>query len=164
MNIDITFGAEINKVSVGVTEKDGIIQRKCKLVLAREFDTLLASGLRGDAKVALRSLESHGLAEVTIPIDGIFAHGIFSNAIGPANEVTIPDLRGLVARAKAGKDQEPPSIKLEFEFEWLEKVWVFLGRNCSAQAQVTIRSIQTEMEFPAGNGKSRGKRPRGAEL
>ena len=163
MNIDITFEAEINKVSVGVIAKDGVVRRICKLVLAREFDTLICHGLKGDALKALRSLEQGGLTEATLPIDGIIASGTFRAALSPMAEVTVPDLRGVLAKGKAGKDTDhPPTIKLGFEFDWSEQSWLFLGRNCSAHAEVTIKSRQIEMAFPVGApGKAKnGKRLR----
>jgi hypothetical protein len=159
MNIDVSFSAQISKVSVSVTAKDGVIKRTCKLVLAREFDDLLAAGLKGDARVALKSLRAGGLSEAVLPIDGIVASGTL---VAMGGECHIPDLHGLTAKARAAKEEgEPPSIKLEFAFDFAEKSWLFLGRNCSAQAEITIRSLQTEMEFPVGaKGNGRGKRPR----
>jgi hypothetical protein len=163
MNIDITFEAEINRVTVHAKAKDGMVRRTCKLVLAREFDMLLCQGIKGDALKVLRSLNERGLAEATLPIDGIVANGTFKAALSPYAEVTISEMHGVVAKAKAckpGKD-EPPTIKLTFEFDWSESAWVFLGRNCLAHAEVTIRSSQLELELPKGPGKGKnGPRPR----
>ncbi len=162
--IDITFEAEIHRVGVKPVVKDGHTRRLCKLILAREFDTLLAAGLGGDGRTALRMLEGGAFSEVTIPITAIVASGTFKASLSPYPEVTIPDLRGVKAKAKAGKGEDAPaSVKLEFSFDWSEAAWVFLGRNALAHAEVTLKSLQTELKFPPA-GKGNGKRPRGAEL
>lgn len=159
MNIDITFEAEINRVTVKPVTKDGMARRICKVILAREFDHALAVALKGDAQQALRALEGQGISEVTIPITGIAAAGTFKTSLSPYPEVTIPDLRGVRAKAKAGKtEDDPATVKLEFSFDWSEPAWVFLGRNSLAHAEVTIRSNQ--LEFDMGDGKHRNGRRR----
>jgi hypothetical protein len=162
MNIDCTFAAEISNVAVKVTDKDGVVRRICKLVLAREFDDVLGLGLGLPAVAAgaMRALKKNDLSQVVVPLDAIPAvTATLKGADGL--ECTIPALHAVRARAKAGDDDTEPTVKIEWTFEWSEKPWVFLGRYSALTVTVTLRSIQTEMEFPPAPGKGKnGKRPR----
>jgi hypothetical protein len=144
LNIDISIGAQISKVQGAVTVKEGVIKRTVVVTLAREFDMPLAAALGKDAKKALDMLESGSLAEVTIPMDRIEATAVF-RASGEA--VKIIGLRGISCKAKAGDpdEDEPPTAKLTFEFDWAKDAWVFLGWNLSAMAEVEIASTQADM-------------------
>jgi len=144
MNIDIRIGAQINRVQGSVTVKEGVIKRTVVVTLAREFDMPLAAALGKDAKKALDMLESGSLAEVTIPMSRIEATATFS---ANADQVKIIGLRGIACKAKAGDpdEDEPPTAKLTFEFDWEKAAWVFLGWNLSAMAEVEIASMQKEL-------------------
>lgn len=143
MNIDIRFAAQINKVTAAVVAKEGVIRRTVKVTLAREFDVPLAVALGKDAKKALALLEVGSLTEATIPIDRIVALGVLRSM---DQEVRIAPLHGVVAKAKAGSDEgAPPTVKLEFEFDWEKAAWVFLGWNLSAVAEIEIATMQLEL-------------------
>lgn len=143
MNIDITIGAQISKVAAQVVVRDSVIKRTVKLTLAREFDLELAQALGKDAKKTLALLEVGSISEATIPIDAVVASG---DLVAMGSGVRIACLRGVQAKAKADTSDDglPPSVKLEFEFDWVEDAWVFLGRNLSAMAEVTIKSLQLD--------------------
>jgi hypothetical protein len=143
MNIDITIGAQISKVAASVVVKDGVIKRTVKLTLAREFDVALAAALGKDAKKTLALLEVGSISEAVIPIDAVVASGELKS-MGHTCHIGV--LRGVQAKAKADTSDDglPPTVKLEFEFDWDEAPWVFLGRSLAAQAEVTIRSLQLD--------------------
>jgi hypothetical protein len=44
--------------------------------------------------------------------------------------------------SKAKNDEDGPTILLEFDFAWDEDAWVWLGRNCSAVAEVVLTKRQ----------------------
>jgi hypothetical protein len=157
MDISIQVEAQIAEVKARVTAKDGVIKRTIELVLAREFDPMLAAALGKDAKDTLALLEVGALLKATLPIDTVVARGVLL-AMGQQTEVHV--LKGIELVAKAGDFDEgtPPTCKLRFEFDWAEQPWVFLGRNLSAQAQVDIRSLQTEMKLPAPERRGKGAR------
>ncbi len=180
MDINVTFAAEISNVAVKVIEKDGVTRRICKLVLAREFDELLSSGLGLPAVAAgaMRALRKNDLSQVTVPLDAIPAVTATLMA-ADGLECTIPELRAVCARAKAGDVDSEPTVKIEWTFDWSEKPWLFLGLCSAFTVTVGLRSIQMELPLPAVTvkvgkdgevyqrtirGKGNGKRPRGAEL
>lgn len=142
MNIDLQLTAAISKVSIRTKEKDDIIRRICKVTFGREFDQTLAAALGADARTALKALEVNGLLEAKIPIDGIVAQ---AKLIAGSANVTIPILKGLSARAKAGLEDDPPSIRLDFEFDFHEPSWVFLGRYCNSYTELTLTTIQPSL-------------------
>lgn len=144
MNIDLTISAAITKVSVVTIQKDSVVRRVCRMVLSREFDSTIAAALGGDATTALEALKSHGISEVTLPIDTIEAS---CKMVSVSQTVTIPVLHGRKAKGKAGDDDKelPPSIKLEFQFEFFEPAWVFLGRNAAAWTEATLSETQPSL-------------------
>jgi hypothetical protein len=159
LDIDIQLSAQISKVSAKVTAKEGVIKRTVKIELAREFDVPLAAALGTDAKKTLALLEAGSISEATIPIDAIVARG---ELVCEPHRTTIKELRGVQVKAKGGDEEEgsPTTVKLEFEFDWTEQSWVFLGRNLSALAEVTIRSLQLELPSVDKPTNRRGKRAR----
>lgn len=143
---NVVFQAEIRKVGIQVKEADGCVRRICRLSLAREFDSLVAGNLGSDAKAALVGLSAHGLASATIPMDRV--NGT-CKLEGLDDSVTISNVRGLKAKCKSGKkDGDPPTVRLEFEFDFYEPAWAFLGRNCLAYATVTLTPAQQVLRFP----------------
>jgi hypothetical protein len=143
---DVVFQAEISKVGIKVKDSSGVVRRICKVTFAREFDTLVASNLGADAKTALKALESRGLKAVVIPMDRIVGSCLLE---GIEDTATIPVLRGVKAKCKAGaKDDDLPTVRFEFEFDFNEAAWGFLGRNCLAYTKVTLTPAQQSLAFP----------------
>lgn len=143
MNIDITISAQVSKVDGKVVVRESVIRRTIVLTLAREFDTTLAVALGKDAKKALALLEVGSITEATLPIDALVAAGDLK-ALGM--ECHVPVMRGIEVKAKADTSDEglPPIVKLKFEIDYSDNVWVFLGRNLAAQAEVAIKSLQLD--------------------
>lgn len=141
--IDITLSADITAVKVKTKEVDGQVTRKCQMALRREFDDLLAAGLGGDARKVLASLRERGIESCVIPLDAIDARGKLDSGY---QAVTIGQLTGIKATAKAGEDDAPPTIVLEFEFAWQETAWLFLGRNCGLGCELEL--VQRQQELP----------------
>jgi len=142
---DVGFQAQIAKVSISVKAPLGIVRRICKITLARVFDDIIAAGIGKAARDALKAIKAHDIEAVTMPIDAIQANGelvcsVFSeDGEAKSDRVAIPAMKGVKAKAKAGKDpDDPPIISVEFSFEWNEQAWVFLGRHCEAYAEVML--------------------------
>lgn len=144
--MQLEFIAQVAKVSVSAKEVDGNVRRICRLTLQKEFDWVIAESLGADAKTALNALSSHGLSEVTIPMDALVVSGTLKTI--EADEVEIPMMRGVKAKARAGKEVDDlPTVRLEWEMEMDPKIWVFLGLHVSAYATITVTKLQTEFAF-----------------
>jgi hypothetical protein len=139
--VPIDFG--IQAVKVRTKNVDGRQVRSCRVVLSHEFDDELAAALGPKAKHILKGMEDGEIESATLPIDGLAAIGAFSSPGNKKNAVRVPYMRGTKARAKAGgKEEEPPTLRLEFEFAWNKDAWVFLGEHCSAIASVVLTQTQ----------------------
>jgi hypothetical protein len=155
MNMDLTITAVIAKVSLTTKQKDDVIRRVCKVTLAREFDNMIAAAMGPDAKEALAALETGGISKVEIPLDAITASAKFVCG-SSSNVAAIPVLRGVKATGKASKDEEfPPSIRLEFEFDFLTEAWIFFGRNHTAWGEITLAAVQPELPFGPPSARPR---------
>lgn len=147
---DVQIGASVRSVKISVTDKDGIVRRKCRLVLEREFDEVIAAGLGKEAKKLLASMKTGGIEDATLPMGEVNADAQLV-AAETGDKVKIGSLRGCKAKATAGADvDDPPSIRLEFEFAYNDEAWSFLGRNCGSFAHVTLRRRQMELVREAG--------------
>ncbi len=139
---DVQIGAWLKSLRIKVKQKDGVILRKCSVVLEREFDDEIAAGLRGDARQALEGLRDGGMSEVKMKIDRIDAFGRF---VVRDDSVEF-ELRGVQAVGRAADDDGmPPSISLEFEFPFHEAAWTFLGRHAGVFAEITFTQRQQEL-------------------
>jgi hypothetical protein len=147
---DLEFTASIERVSVSVREKDGVIRRTCEITLAREFDPVIADALGSSAKRVREDVSAGELRKVVIPVDSMILAGTLKTRIGgKGDQVEIPMMRGLTAVAKAGKEEDdPPSVKIDLEFDFSEEAWLFFGRNVSAYAEVTLSRLQQTFAFP----------------
>lgn len=148
---DVEFMASIKTIKVKVAEKNGILQRRCVVVLEREFDDMVAAGLGPDARVALEALRDGGMTSCVLPIGGINASGRF---VVESDRVDVGELVGVKATGKASADDEfPPSVALELELPWSESAWIFLGRYCGGYAHLTLTQRQTTLPFVVEGGK-----------
>lgn len=152
--IDIEIAAEISKVSLSVKDEDGVVVRKAKMTLSREFDDELAEGLAGDAKKILSSLRGLGCTKAVLPIDMITVE---ADLVGSKGErLKIGTLWGIKATASASDLDEAPTVQLEFETWYDRDVWVFLGDNCGVTCRITLRPRQMELPKTA-KPKTTGK-------
>lgn len=144
--IDLECG--IRAVKVVVKEVDGREFRRCRVTLAHEFTSDIASALGPDAEALREGLRSLAIEKATLPIEGIAAMGAFK--AGRSDAVTIGRLTGCkaVCTAPKGDATEGPTVQLEFEFTWDEAAWVFLGRHCNAIASVVL--TQRQLSLAAG--------------
>lgn len=145
--MDLKCAAEIQKVSISVKEKDGLILRMCKVVLAREFDDLIAAAIGTDAKRTRASLTTGGLESAVMPIGALMVSGDF---VADGERVTIGRMMGTKATGKFGAETGP-TVLLEFEFAYSDEVWIFLGRNVGGVAEVAFTRRQLEL---AGEGEA----------
>lgn len=147
MNIDVKIGARIDDVSLGAKEdrKTGAFSKVMKITLVREFDTILAQALGRDAKKVLSLLEVGHLKDATLPIDRLWVN---LDLVTLGAECRITAARGTKAKAKAADDDKgtPSSIALEFEAAYDRSVWMFLGDNLAAHAEVEIKAVQVSMK------------------
>lgn len=142
---DIELQAAVAKVSLSVKEHDGVIVRKCRMALEREFDDAISSGLGGDARKVLALLKSGDAMKVVIGIDEIEAQAELVGGL-TGEVIKIGILRGDKATAKAGnEDDEAPTIRLEMECQYDREVWTFLGDNCGGYVRVTFRRRQLDL-------------------
>jgi len=144
---DLQLQAGIRSVNVKVRSKDGVTRRKCRMVLEREFDTVIAAGLGADARAALLALETGGMESCVLPMDGLEADAQLTAELG--EHIEIKGLIGVKAKASkpAGKDGDelPPSIKLEFEFAFDVAAWTFLGQHAGTTAVLLLKRKQLEL-------------------
>lgn len=144
---DIQIQAGIRNVTVKVKTKDGVTRRRCRMVLEREFDAVIASGLGDDARAALLALETGGMESCVLPMDAVQADAELSAGMGEVIEIKA--LVGVKATGAAPKDSEegdmPPSIKLEFEFGFDVAAWTFLGQHAGTTVVLTLRRKQLEL-------------------
>lgn len=138
--------ANLKSVTLSVKEKDGLTVRRCKMVLEREFDDLIAAAIGSGAKKARSGLISGEMEKVVMPITALTCSADLR--AGKKDRVAIGSVVGVKATGKAtSEDETPPSIELEFEFLFDEAAWAFLGRNCGALATITME--QRQQELPA---------------
>ena len=145
---DIQLFAGIRAIKVKMKEKNGVVARKCAVVLEREFDEAIAAGLGGDAKRALHSLEGGGMSSCVLPIDAVDVEGKFK---ADADAISVGSMFGVKATAKRNESDDdidlPPSISLEFEFAWNEQAWAFFGRHCGGTATLLLKPRQGSLPF-----------------
>lgn len=144
--MDFEFSASIEKVSVSVREREGVVRRTCTITLAREFDHLIADVLGPGAKRIQDDIASRDIEKAVLAIDALIVSGKLKTL--ETDGVEIPLMRGTKATAKVGKDDDdPPSVSMVFEFEFSDDVWVFLGRNVASFASVTLSRLQQSFSF-----------------
>lgn len=137
----------IRKVTVKGTNVEGVMMRRCRVVLSHPFDLDIANELGSDGRNMLAALKSGGAEKVVMPIDRMQADGAF---VAGEDVVTIGHLIGVKATGAAAKQEdESPTIQLEFEFPWDVAAWAFLGLHCNASASVTLTKRQQELSFGA---------------
>lgn len=141
---EIETTAVIGKVTVSAKDEDGVLSRRVKIRLDREFDDEIAAQIGSEAVRALKGLANGGLAKVTMPIDGIHATLELRGASGDKAKVALAT--GVKAVAKGPRDDDsPPSVQLEFEFLFQDNVWAFLGRNIGGMATLSIHTVQLDL-------------------
>lgn len=140
---EFTVAAKIESVSLDVKMIEDVEHRKCVIKFARDFDETIAAALGGDAKQILASLQRHGQEKAYISIDRINAKATLVSAKG--DRVTIPALHGIQAVGTAGKDDDPPIIRLEFDYFYDRDAWVFVGENARGIIEVTLKPRQQEL-------------------
>lgn len=151
MMFDVTFAAQIAEVRLVVKEAKGVQTKRIQMTFVREFDVLVAEGLRGKARQTLLALEEHELSAATIPMDTMIAEGKLKAF---DDEVVIPRLCGDQAKAKAGKadeDGDPPTIEMVFQCEWSEAAWLFVGRHGKGSVEITLTEAQGRLPFGGGS-------------
>lgn len=145
-----TLECGIKAVKVKAKEVDGRIVRRCRVVLAHEFTLEIARELGKDAVSLREGLRANAIEKATLPIDGIAALGALAVPGGGAG-VSIERLIGVKANClKSRKDDEGPTVQLEFEFGWDENAWLFLGRHCNEVAEVVLTKRQLSLVLDAG--------------
>jgi hypothetical protein len=140
---EFTVAVKIENVTLDIKTIDDIEHRKVVIKLARDFDDTIAAALGGDAKQILTSLRRHGQEKAYINIDRLNAKAIL---VAPKGEkVTIPALHGTTAVAVAGKDDEPPLIRLEVDFFYDHDAWAFMGQHARGTVEITFKQRQQEL-------------------
>lgn len=143
MNLECTAG--ISKIAIKAVEEDGIVARIVRMTLAREFDSIIASAIGGDAYTLLDALREHSASKVEIPIDAVSGECRLEGEQGDA--VTIKLVKGVKAIGKApGKEESEPTVELVFDFPFQIEAWAFFGRNVSAR--VALVFTKTQLELP----------------
>lgn len=140
--------AAIKGIRVKAESLDGVIVRVCTLTLIREFDSLVAVGLGGDAKKALAALSGGGMVSCVLPIDRVLCD---AHLVADGDAIDVGHLKGTKATGKAGVPDEdkPPRIELEFQFVFSDAAWAFLGRHVGATASLRLNRLQREMDLGA---------------
>lgn len=145
--IDIQLQFGIRNVTVKVKTKDGVTRRKCRMVLEREFDAVIAAGLGENAREALVALETGGMESCVLPMDAVQADAMLTAELGEC--VTIKNLVGVKATGTRATgedgDELPPSVKMEFEFTFATDAWAFLGQHAGGTAVLLLKRRQLEL-------------------
>lgn len=144
---DLQLAFEIRSVNLDVKDVGGVLVRRCKVKLAREFDVLIARGIGGDALKILGSVKSGALEKAVIPITAINVSAeMWAGQRRGIYVVTIDRFAGRKAVATAPKEpEEPPMIELEFACAYEDEVWTFLGRNGGGMADVVFTPTQRDL-------------------
>jgi len=132
----------LKAVKVKLDPNDGAPIRLCTLTLACEFDLLVAGGLGGDAREALASLKSGGMTRCELPIDALLVE---AKLVAEGKSIVLKNLKGTKATARAGSEEKPPHIDLEFAFLFEREAWAFFGEHVGALALVTMNRMQMEL-------------------
>jgi len=138
--------AGIKGIRVKAEADAGIIVRTCTLTLTREFDTVIANALQGAKKVHA-AVKAGDVTSCVIPIDAVLCE-IQLDTNG--DMLAIGRARGTKATAKAGDEDSPPRIDLEFEFIFTLDAWAFLGRHVGATATLQLNRSQQMLDLEPG--------------
>ena len=91
-------------------------------------------------------------AELEFPISAVLALGGFRSG---EDIVEIEYMKGIKAVGVAPKDDNAtPQLLMDFDFNWKEDAWVFLGRHCMSVADVTLTKCQRELNLVPDAGAS----------
>lgn len=148
MFYEVWHNFRLKSVSIKVTEDGPVVIRRVRIKVDRAFDEEIAEALGPDAVRVREGLATHGIEKATLPIDVIVCEGSLKAPAGTAN---IPRMHGMRAVGTAPKSDEPddpngdPIIQLEFDFPFSEDVWVFLGRNVGAWAEIKLVKAQLSL-------------------
>ena len=135
-----TLECGIRAVKVRVQDVQGRIVRRCRVTLAHEFTPAIAREL-GEGAVSLRkAVRENEVEKAVLPSDGVGAAGACTASGGGVSIGRMVGVKATVTNAK--NEDDGPTIALEFDFAWDEDAWVFLGRNCSAIAEVVLTKRQ----------------------
>lgn len=140
-----TLECGIKAVKVRVKDVQGRIVRRCRVTLAHEFTPAIARALSKDAVNLLAALREGSVEKATIPIDNLGAAGAFTAQGGGVQIGTMVGVKAVAS--KSSSEDEGPTIQLEFDFPWDEQAWVFLGRHCTAVADVVLTKRQLAMSY-----------------
>lgn len=160
--MDIEIIAAIESVKVKTKSVDGHLIRTCEMKFSREFDDVIAAGLRGEARRALEALRNHGMEQVVLPLDAVNVQGVM---VAADDRVVVPKMVGVKAICTCGDadSNAPPSIDLVFTALWSESVWLFLGRYAGAAIELKMSDRQLGLPLPvpveAGPSKARRAEP-----
>jgi len=135
--VDLVCG--IKAVKVRAKQVSGVWIRRCRVTLAHEFEAGIAAALGPEAKQCLIGLRNGALEKVVLPIEELAALGALKAG---DQAVRIERMVGVKAIGTRGKEEEPPIIAMEFDFDWDEAAWLFLGRHCNAEASVLLTKRQ----------------------
>jgi hypothetical protein len=135
-----TLECGIKAVKVRVQDVQGRIVRRCRVTLAHEFTIAIARELGENAVNLREGLRDSSIEKAVMPIDGIAALGAFTAQGGSIEIGRMVGVKATVTKSK--EDEAGPTIQLEFDFAWDENAWLFLGRNCSAVADVVLTKRQ----------------------
>lgn len=137
-----TETVKIESVSLDVKTIEDVEHRKCVVKFARDFDEAIAKALGGKSKI-LEQLRKHEQEKAYISIDNLNASAVLVSPKG--DKVTVPAIHGTQAVAVAGKNDDPPIIRLEFEFFYEPEAWRFLGDNARGTIELTLKQRQQEL-------------------
>lgn len=140
------FDATIQKVTVQAKQKDGFVIRRCRVVLAREFDAVIAAGIGGEANKLRKSLTDRSISKVEIPIDAIKAECELISGDQVCTVKAVTGVRAVCAASTdSDNDESPPSVHLELEFPFQREAWLFLGERAAAYVSVTLTPSQKSL-------------------
>jgi hypothetical protein len=170
----IKMEAQVKKVTLrGQNDGDGIVSKRLRIFLSREFDDDMAAMLGSDGQSVLASLRSRGLTRAVLPITAINVQATITGN-KDAQQVVIPTVTGVTAAAKwAGSDDDVPTLVLELDTSYARDVLGFLGDHHLAMVGVELQPRQGELNLvapaetngtdaPKKNGR-RGKAKQGDE-
>jgi len=139
---DVELQAVLAKVTLHTKASDGVVIRTMRIAVDRELDVELASGIGKHALRVLSLLRDREAEKVTLGLGAVLAEGTLVVA---KQRAVLGELRGIKAVCTSpDEDGEVVAVRMEFESNFEEAAWVFLGRHCGAYVQITFRRRQLE--------------------
>jgi hypothetical protein len=159
----ITMQAQLKKVTLrGRNDGDGIVAKRLRIFMSREFDDEIAAALGNDARGVLASLRGRGLTRAVLPTTAINVQCTITGNNSADDRMVIPTITGVTAIGKwAGSDDDVPTMLMEFDTAYDRAVLMFLADHYLNMVTVELQPRQTELPLAAETNGQPDDKPAG---